>query len=329
MSLRRRGTPSMSNAALPSPGGPSRRGTFGRIAGWIFGLGAAAVLLVSLSASPFYTIDQGEAGILLRFGRIHSVSEPGLGLKLPVVDRVVKVSTRTEKRVFENLQSYSADVQEASIRVTVNHRVPAANAAEVYTRYGLDYAARTVDPFVPERLKEVFGQYQAAAVVAERVRLGAEVEAAIKQSVPKEIVIESVQIENIDFSDAYEQAIEAAAQAEAEVRKSRNELERERVEAEKRVVQARAAAEAVRQNAQAQAEAIRLRGDAEAATIAAKAKAFADNPGFVNLIAAEKWDGKLPQTQVPGSAVPFVPVPTGIVPQPPASGAQGGSAQQR
>ena len=164
---------------------------------------------------------------------------------------------------------------------------------------------------MPQRLKEVFGQYQAQTVVADRVRLGQEVLKAISESVPSDIVIESVQIENIDFSDAYEAAIEAAAQAEAEVRKTRNELEREKVEAEKRIVQAQAEAEATRQRAQADAEAVRIRGEAEAATIAAKAKAFADNPGYVALISAERWDGRLPQTQVPGSAVPFIAVPSG------------------
>jgi regulator of protease activity HflC (stomatin/prohibitin superfamily) len=299
------------NAPASITGGAPGGGGFGSVVRWTIGLVAVGFLAITLSVSPFFTVDQGEVGVVLRFGKVNSVAQPGLNFKLPFVDSVVRMSTRTEKRVYDNLQSYSADVQEAAIRVTVNHRVPASGAADVYARFGETYVQRLVDPMVPKRLKEVFGQYQATTVVAERSRLGLEVENAIKESVPPEIVIESVQIENIDFSDAYEAAIEAAAQAEAEVRKSRNQLEREKIEAEKRVVQARASAEAVRQAAQAESEAIRLRGEAEAATIAAKAKAFTDNPGYVNLIAAEKWDGKLPTTQVPGSALPFVEIPNG------------------
>lgn len=298
-------------AGEPAAGNPVRRSL-----GWIVIVAVVGFIGVTLSASPFFTIDQGEVGIVLRFGKVASVAEPGLGFKLPFVDSVVKMSTRTEKRLYENLQSYSNDVQEASIRVTVNHRIPASTADDVYSRFGKTYVERMIDPMVPKRLKEVFGQYQATTVVSDRTRLGLEVENAIKESVPKEIIIESVQIENIDFSDAYEQAIEAAAQAEAQVRMSRNQLEREKIEAEKRVVQAKAAAEAVRQGAHAEAEAIRVRGDAQAATIAAKAKAFFDNPGYVKLIAAEKWDGKLPTTQVPGSAVPFVEIPTSAPDEP-------------
>src|SRR5262249_20161433 len=81
--------------------------------------------------------------------------------------------------------------------------------------------------------------------------------------------------------------------------------------AEKVVVQANADAEARIAQAKAEAEAIRLRGEAEAAALQAKATALRDNPSYVALTAAEKWDGKLPQTMVPGSAVPFVTVPRG------------------
>ena len=296
------------------------KAAIGRVMRWTGIAVAALVVGAMFSASPFYTVDQGEAGVVLRFGKVVKTAEPGLGFKIPLSDQVVKMTTRTEKRVYQNLQSYSADVQEAAIRVTVNYRIQPALAADVYAKYGRDFAERMIDPIVPKRLKEVFGQYQAQTVVNDRVRLGQEVEEAIKASVPAEIVIESVQIENIDYSDAYETAIEAAAQAEAEVRKSRNELERERIEAEKKVVQARAQAESRRQTAQAEADAIKVRGDAEAQAIAAKAKAFIDNPGYVNLIAVERWDGRLPTTQLPGSAVPFVPVPQGAVQQGTVSG---------
>jgi regulator of protease activity HflC (stomatin/prohibitin superfamily) len=115
-------------------------------------------------------------------------------------------------------------------------------------------------------------------------------------------------LENIDFSDAYEQAIEAAMQAQAEVKKTEQELLRQKVEAEKVVVNADAAAKARVAQATAEAEAIRVKGDAEAGAIKAKAEALANNPNLVALTATEKWNGTLPTTMVPGSSVPFVNV---------------------
>lgn len=291
--------------------GKSKRFSVGRVVAWTVAGLAVLLLAIAFSASPFFTVEQGEAGVVLRFGKVVNVASPGLNTKIPVMDRVQYMSTRIEKRVYDKVVSYSRDVQEASIRLSVNYHVPFDKIDEVYSRYGVNYPERVIDPVVPDRLKKVFGQYQAQTVVSDRVKLGQQIEDAIKASVPDGIVVDSVQFENIDFSANYTKAIEAAAQAEAEVRKSRYELERERVESEKRVVQAQAQAQQIRERAQAEADSIRLRGEAEARAIAAKARSFIDNPAYANLIAVERWNGVLPHTMLPGSALPFVPVPLG------------------
>lgn len=295
-------------------GGGGKSGSWG-----VFGLGGTVVaILVAIvllwSLAPFFTVEQGEAGVVARWGKVVKVAGPGLNFKWPLIESVTRMSTRTEKRVYDKVLSYSRDVQEAAIRLSVNYHVPFDKIQEVFSTYGVNYAERVIDPVVPDRLKKVFGQYQAQTVVSDRVRLGQQIEDAIKSSVPDSIIVDSVQFENIDFSANYTKAIEAAAQAEAEVRKSRYELEREKVEAEKRVVQAQAQAAQIRERAQAEADAIRLRGEAEGRAIAAKAKAFLDNPGYTNLIAVERWNGVLPHTMLPGSALPFIPIPQGETP---------------
>ncbi len=47
---------------------------------------------------------------------------------------------------------------------------------------------------------------------------------------------------------------------------------------------------------------------AEAVGAEARAKALGTNPNLVTLVQAERWNGVLPTTMVPGSAVPFVSV---------------------
>jgi regulator of protease activity HflC (stomatin/prohibitin superfamily) len=115
-----------------------------------------------------------------------------------------------------------------------------------------------------------------------------------------------VQIENLDFSNEYEKSIEQRMLAEVEVQRLRQNAEREKVQAEIVVTKATAEANAVRQRAQAESEAIRLRGEAEAAAIRARGAALGDNPNLVNLVQAEKWDGRLPVTMLPGGAVPML-----------------------
>jgi regulator of protease activity HflC (stomatin/prohibitin superfamily) len=122
------------------------------------------------------------------------------------------------------------------------------------------------------------------------------------------LVIESVQLENIEFSHAYLQSIEQRMLAEVEVQKLQQNAEREKVQAQITVTQANARANSVRAEAQASADAIKLKGDAEASAIRARAEALGQNPGLVSLVQAERWDGKLPSTMVPGSALPMLSV---------------------
>jgi regulator of protease activity HflC (stomatin/prohibitin superfamily) len=85
--------------------------------------------------------------------------------------------------------------------------------------------------------------------------------------------------------------------AEVEVQKVQQNAEREKVQAEILVIQAKA-----------EADAKKLQGEAEAYAINARGKALRDNPALIELVQAEKWDGKLPTTMVPGQAVPFINV---------------------
>jgi regulator of protease activity HflC (stomatin/prohibitin superfamily) len=103
--------------------------------------------------------------------------------------------------------------------------------------------------------------------------------------------------------------------AEVEVQKLQQNAEREKVQAQITVTQAnavraeaQAAADALRLNGEARATNIRITGEAEAAAIEARAKALGTNPKIVALVPAERWNGVLPTTMVPGSSVPFVSV---------------------
>lgn len=277
-----------------------------------FILGTFAVVVVVLVFSLFfgswYTIDQGERGVILRNGAYTGVAEPGLGFKFPFIDSVQEISVQSRAKVYENIESYSRDQQPASLTISINYRIPPDEVASVYSNFGSEEGliARLVDRKVFEQTKNVFGQFNAVTAIQERARLNVEIAEAVRNSITGPIMIESVQIEDIVFSDAYEDSIEARMLAEVEVQKLRQNAEREKVQAEITVTQARAKADAVRAQAEADGEAIRIRGQAEADAIRARGEALRDNPALIGLVQAEKWNGQLPSTMVPGSTVPFL-----------------------
>ena len=273
---------------------------------------AAAVALFALTIflGSWYTVDQGERGVILRNGALVGIAQPGLGFKMPLIDTVRDFSVQTHVEKYEKLHAYSFDQQPAEVKLSVNYRLQPDKVAEVYATYGSmeGVVSRVITPVVQQKSKIVFGGFTAVKAIQERARLNDEVFQSIQHAVEGPIVIESVQIENIDFSKAYEGSIEQRMLAEVEVQRIRQNAEREKVAAEITVTKAKASADSVRATALAEAEAIKLRGDAEAQAIKARGDALRENPGLVALTQAEKWDGKLPATMVPGGAVPMLSI---------------------
>jgi len=265
------------------------------------------ILLVVIGFGSWFTVDQGERGVHLRNGKVIGTAEPGMGFKLPMFDKIVKISTQTHTVSYPKLQAYSRDQQPATIRVSVTFRVPEDKVTEVYAEFkSIDgMVDRLVDRQVPTQIENIFGQYTAISAVQERVKFVMDINQALKNSVHGPIDITSVQVENIDFSNAYEKSVEDRMRAEVEVQTQKQNLEKERVSAQIAVTKAQAEADSQLARAKAEAEAIRIKGEAEASAIKSRADALAKNKDLIELTKAEKWDGKLPSTMLPNSTLPF------------------------
>lgn len=261
------------------------------------------IFVVSFIFGTYFTVDQGERAVLLRWGQAIAVEDPGLHFKLPYIEDVVKMSVREEKEVFKT-QAYSKDQQPADVQVSVNYRLPEGDVLKMYSDLGPDYVSKLIDTQLPRRLKEVFGQFTAQAMIDDRTKLGIEVEKSLRDALEgRNIQIISVQVEDVSFSDVYELAVE---------NRMKTEVEKSQAEAEKakRITAADAAAYEVKAAADAQAHATEVQGTAQAQAIKARAEALQSNPNLVALTAVEKWNGELPTTMVPGSALPFVNIPS-------------------
>src|ERR1700756_3212218 len=287
----------------------------------IAAIGGIIVLILLLGS--WYTIDQTERGVLLRNGAVIGTAQPGLGFKLPVMDSVQKVSVKTVTYTWDKMNSYSYDQQPADLKISVTLRAAPEKVADLYVRFGtLDAAVnQVVSPVVNQQVKIVFGHYTAVKAIQERGTLNSAIKDAISETLKYDpmIVIESVQLENIEFSQTYLHSIEQRMLAEVEVQKLQQNAEREKVQAQITVTQATAKANAIRAEAQANADRTRLNGEArasnikvtgeaEAAAIKARAEALGSEPNIIARTQAERWTGVLPTTMVPGSAVPFVTI---------------------
>lgn len=267
----------------------------------------ALLLLIALMGS-WYTVNETERGVLLRNGALVGVIEPGLSLKIPLIETVKFISVQSNATTYQGLQAYSKDQQTATLNVSVSWHVVPAEVGKVYMQYqDLDgLVSRLISRQVPTQVENVFGQYNAVSAVQNRGKFVADVTKAIRGSVTGPVVIDGVQVENIDFSDDYERSIALRMKAEVEVKTREQMLATEQVEAQIVVTRAQAEADSKVAQAKADAEATRLRGSAEADAIKAKTLALSSNPMLIELTKAERWDGKLPSTVLPNGTLPFI-----------------------
>ncbi len=265
------------------------------------GLAMAVLAAALIVCAGYYTVDQGERAIVLRFGEVKRVSDPGFHLKIPFMDSVKNISVRSTKLKNE-FAVYSKDVQGADVMASVNYSLNPAHVVGIYTKYGTDYEARIINPQIIAKAKDAFGRHNAVETIQSRDPLArmilGELQAYFEET---GLIFESVQIENIDFSEEYERSVEERMKAEVEVAKVRQNLEREKINAD--MVRAKAGAEADARvaAAKAEAESIALIGRAEAEAIKTKSAAIAVNPAYVNYMQAERWNGQLPTTMLPTS----------------------------
>src|SRR3979490_2080627 len=235
--------------------------------------GIAAVIAVGLVVlavvlGSWYTVGQAERGVLLRNGAVIGTAQPGLGFKVPLIDGVEKISVRTITYTWDKMNSYSYDQQPADLKISVTLRASPDKVADLYAKFGrLDKAVNQgVNPVVNQQVKVVCGRYTAVRAIQERGALNGAIKDAIIETLKYDpmIIIESVQLENIEFSANYLHSIEQRMLAEVEVQKLQQNAEREKVQAQITVTQANPKANAVRAQAQAHADATPLHGEAKA-----------------------------------------------------------------
>ncbi len=256
--------------------------------------------------SGLYTVEQGDRGVVLRFGKLIDVVDAGIHFKIPFMDSVMRMSVRTQKITLK-LAVYSKDVQGAEVLFSANYALVPEKVGDIYTKAGLDYDKRLILPQLQSRPKDIFGKYNAVNIVQAREKLTEEIHNELAaQFKDSGILIQSIQLENIDFSDSYEHSVEERMKAEVEVQKVQQNLERERINADMVRTKAQGEADAKLARANADAKAIEVLGQAEAQAILVKAKALRENPSYIQMLQAEKWNGILPKTMLPNMTIPVI-----------------------
>jgi len=266
-----------------------------------------AIIVLCLVFSSIYTINEAERGVVLGGGKLVKIEEPGVHIKFPFYHEVKRISLQTWTDSFPKLSAYSNDQQPADMRVSVTWM---ANPSEIDSLYRsvltLDAVTdRFIRPITPTEVENSFGKYTAEKLVQDRNEYVLALTQRIRNMVPPFVTIVSVQVEDINFSDAYELTIEEKAKAEVATATAAKVEAKALIDARTHVAREQAFATAKQNQMIAEAEGIKAKGDAEAHAIIAKANALKNNPQLIQLIEAENWNGSR-ATTIFGPATPLV-----------------------
>jgi regulator of protease activity HflC (stomatin/prohibitin superfamily) len=264
---------------------------------------AILVGIFAISADCITTIPTGHTGIVTTFGRVEDYTyEAGVHTKAPW-QQVVKMDNRIQKAIVD-MSCFSSDIQEVDTSYTINYQIEKANAQTIYRTIGQDYYTTIILPRIQESVKSMIAKYDAEKLIASREQLSSQ----IREDLTAKLAVYNVEvidasIENLDFSDAFTNAVEAkqvAAQEKlkAEIQQEQANIEAKaaaeraviaaQAEAEKAVIQAEAAAEAQRKEADAKAYA----GEKEAEANEKIAASLSQE--LIDYKTVEQWNGELP-----------------------------------
>uniref|UniRef100_A0A6M3K5P3 Putative SPFH domain / band 7 protein n=1 Tax=viral metagenome TaxID=1070528 RepID=A0A6M3K5P3_9ZZZZ len=254
---------------------------------WVIGL--FVVVIVFIIFNPFVIVGPGSRGVVMNWGAVSSeIMGEGLHWRTPIVQRVQIIDVQIRKEEVR-VGAASKDLQELTTVVALNFHLDSNRVQSLYQNIGLDYQSRIIDPAVQEAVKAATAGFTAEEVITKRPLVKEAISKLLTERLAREyIMVDEVSVKDFDFSKSFNDAIEAKVTAEQQSLQAKNILEKVKYEAEQRISQAKGEAEAIR----IQVESISKQG----------------GESYVQMKAIEKWDGKLPTTFVPGSAVPFIKI---------------------
>lgn len=266
------------------------------------GLALAFVLLI---VSCVAVVPTGYTGVLTTFGKVEDRTVPkGISFIAPW-QKVIKMDNRTQK-VEIRTSAFSSDIQQVDIQLSVNYCIDQSTAQILYRTVGTNYYENIMFPRIQENLKAVFSQYTAENLIAKRDSLSDAIAATTAEDMKQYgITIVSISIEDIDFTDAFTNAVEAKQVA------AQNKLTAETEQAQKTMEEeAKAQRAIIAANAEAEQAIIAANADLEVVKIQSEASLYAgQREAEMNARIAEnltgelidyywikQWNGELPST---------------------------------
>ncbi len=242
-----------------------------------------AAIIVVVAMNSLFIVKETNQAMVLRFGKVDRlVAEPGLHVKLPLVQQLMFFDKRVLRTDSEPEELQTFDKKRVLVDSFTRWRI--VDAEKFYQAVRTERSAiQRLNLIVNSNIRSVVAKETLVELVSgERQRLMGEIQAgASKQAAPFGIDIVDVRIKRADLPDKNSQAVFLRMRAERE--KEAKEIRASGGEKAQRI---RADAEKQRTIllAEAERDAQILRGEGDAESIKVTARAFSKDPDFYGFL---------------------------------------------
>ena len=265
-------------------------------------MGATIIVLLIAFATVISMINivpEGHVCAKYRLGALVTTDlDAGPHFSMPFVENIKNVDIK-EKTFELNMTAYTKDTQVVeNIKVKLNYMYDLTMLPQIIQSIGLDNVeARLLVPNTTSVTKNMTGKYKAEELIQNRSLLQESVEDELRTLLSENgIVVVSVNIEDIDFENSFEENIRKKVEAEVAAQTKKNETATKEEEARQEIIAANA-----------DAESAKIAADAEAYGIKVVQEQLAQSPQYIEYQKVNKWNGKFPE--VMGNTVnPFVTI---------------------
>jgi len=188
----------------------------GAVAGVIFGLIALVVVVLVLLKSILIVVPEYERGVFFRLGRIlQGAKGPGIIVRIPGVDRVVKVNLRVEVVDIPP----QAVITKDNVTIQVDAVVYFQVVDPVRAIVGVDNFRFASQRVAMTSLRSIIGRFELDDLLAHRDQLNAELRQVIDASVEVwGVAVRQVEVRDIQLPPELLRAMARQAEAERERR---------------------------------------------------------------------------------------------------------------
>ncbi|MFN3813947.1 MAG: prohibitin family protein [Aquificaceae bacterium] len=211
------------------------------------------VILLAIVSNPFVIVPSGFLGVKRTVGKIDPMPlREGLHLVVPIVQSVEKVEIRTRAVEFTReknnpISSLSKDGLPVNMDVAVLYRVDGNKAPQLLIEYGPDYEEKLIKQIVRTSVRDAIAEMESSVVYQERAKLQEKIKKEVgNQLIKRYLILEDVLVRDIRLPDSVVKAIEEKRRAYEEAQRMQYLLEKEKLEAERKKVEAQGIAEANR-----------------------------------------------------------------------------------